>query len=634
MSKAVNNSNNSNNSNKRKGPNHGKHRSAPKLNLLTLEPEIPISNPSPLNLEENKDSIQVLIRRTRRYNYIVFLSTFLHMAMSALRDGDYVIEENPNRNVWLEAEIAQKRKRTGNMTLHNGLYKVIIRMDLVYGPLQSQVLRLQPVDIYGIEINGERVIYQIHELKRWTSRAILLYTKEYYPCINTNCSEIFHKHEGHNRKFTCSWCQTEQCPKCQVAWEVHRGLSCERFQIQSEATKVSDKRIKQLLYRGEMQICPKCTSFTQKSSGCNKIKCKVRGCSEIWCWCCGLGNITDDPNNEGVSYNHWFDKHCPVMGSGVFAEDSKTQDIVKAAIRDRNIKLFGESIIPKPGEEQEPDPEPESEPEPEPELEEGQQIEDADNWRDQMEAQDELEHRRAELERENAKLDELERKRDVLERRMAELKQEQDERIRELDELERKQEAEELNKKIEGVVQFKEQAQKLRQDYELVRNTLLYNNLLPDNINEFRKFVNETIKRIYSPADNQEDQDGQDGEGREEGSAVNVKPTLLRQGAVLSFLDDDYKVDDEGRIHKPPAELYDHDRDWHRGEDEDLDIDSDSDQDSGPSIRRPKYDEYLELQLAEREDNEPKEYKYNPVLSTYEEVEPKPEPEPRHPIEE
>lgn len=330
----------------KKNKKQKKMRGAPKLNLMMMEAEKPLI----VTLADEKlyDSAQVLIKQTRRCNYVVFLPLFLGAAKSALRDGTFTISHNPSYSVTSRV-IQFQKKSSGDMTIHATRWRLIVKMDLVYGPTQSQIKRLEPVDILGAQINakGDLAINADPEVMVWAERAVNLHAKTHYPCIKHDCYMTFDCQLHYDTKYECIACKTSQCPKCQASWEAHQGLSCVQYKLKQEADKISDEHIMKLLYDGDMQACPKCNTLTQKSEGCNKMICEVKGCGEFWCWGCGTGRLRDDPRNHGDPYNHWHDKLCPVF-NGVFSEDAASQKIIKDAIRDRNVRIFGNKICPKP----------------------------------------------------------------------------------------------------------------------------------------------------------------------------------------------------------------------------------------------------------------------------------------------
>lgn len=333
----------------RKNKKQKKMRGVCKMNFMLMEAEKPLV----VTLADEKlfESAQVLIKQTRRCNYVVFLPVFLGAAKTALHDGTFTISENLYHN-FSSRSIQLQKKEFGDMTIHAKKWQLIVKMDLVYGPLQSQIKRLKPVDILGAQINakGELAINADPEVMVWAERAINLHAKTHYPCIRNGCYMTFDNQLHYDMKYECIACKTPQCPKCQASWEVHQGFSCAQYKLNQEASNVSDEHIMKQLYDGNMQACPKCNTLTQKSEGCNKMICEVKGCGEFWCWGCGVGNLREDPRNHGDPYNHWHEKLCQVF-NGVFSEDIASQKIIKDAISARNVRIFGDKIRPKPKEE-------------------------------------------------------------------------------------------------------------------------------------------------------------------------------------------------------------------------------------------------------------------------------------------
>lgn len=314
------------------------------MNHMVIEAEKPVVLES-LADEKSFDSAQVLIRQTRRINYIVFLPIFLNTVKNALKEGIFVIEVNAHRNTAI-ATIKKLRTKTGNMTLHNGPITTTVKMDLVYGPSHGQIKTKQQVDIWGAFVNakGDLAINADPEVMVWAERVRNLHSKTHYPCIKTGCYMTFDVNLAYNRKYSCLVCQTDQCPKCQTAWCLHERMTCVQFKIRHEAEKLSDPYILEQLFSGELQACPKCSTLTHKVDGCNKITCESPGCGELWCWACGDGNLRTKHRDP---YDHWSNKGCKV-GSGIFAEDIGSIRTIRETIRDRNIVIFGEKIRPKP----------------------------------------------------------------------------------------------------------------------------------------------------------------------------------------------------------------------------------------------------------------------------------------------
>ena len=319
-----------------------KMRGVPKMNSMTLEASQPLV--ATLADEKLHELAQVLIEQSRRRKYVVFLPLFLGTAKSALHDGTFTISANPNYND-NSVIIQRKKKMSGDMTLHAKKWRLIVKMDVVYGPTDSHIKRLKPVDICGVQINanGELAINADPEVMVWAERAINLHAKTHFPCIKHDCYMTFDCTLQYDKKYECIVCNTSQCPKCQASWEVHQGLNCAQFKLKQESVNVFDEKIMEMLYEGVMQVCPKCKTFTEKAEGCNKMICEVNGCNEYWCWCCGIGNLRQlkDP------YDHW--KHCTIFDA-IFTNSEEGQQKVKDAIRDRNVLIFGDKIRPKPKE--------------------------------------------------------------------------------------------------------------------------------------------------------------------------------------------------------------------------------------------------------------------------------------------
>jgi len=317
-----------------------KARSAKKLNFMSLEPETPLTLTS-LEHFHNYDNAQILIKQTRRYNYIVYLPVFLNTAKRALKEGNYTIRENPLR-ICTPDYIMRANKSTPYKTHHSGPYSILITMDLVYGPSQSNVVKEQ-IDICGarISVHGDLAMKADPEVMIWLERAVQLHKNTHYICVTADCYVTFDKSLIYGFPFVCPECHVTQCPRCKTEWEPHEKLTCEEFHIKTTFGGLNDPYIKKQLYDGDIQPCPKCHTFTYKISGCNKIICEARHCSDYWCWGCGQGDLRAKNKDP---YDHWFKKECPVC-MGLFAEDATSAQIIKNAIRTRNLNTFGNQIL-------------------------------------------------------------------------------------------------------------------------------------------------------------------------------------------------------------------------------------------------------------------------------------------------
>ena len=322
-----------------------KIRRSEKYDVVSLMPEAPVTL-STFGEVVDYNSVQVLIKQTRRCNYIVFLAQFISYVRIALQSGKFIIDEN-KYSFHQKAGIKLLKKKTGDLTIHTNKWRLLVLMDLSYGPLPSQIKCRQSVDILGaqINVNGDLAINLDPEVLVWTERTIQLHIKSHYPCINRKCYMTFDVKLHYDHCFECPVCKIQQCPQCQVDWEIHKGLTCNQCKIKREISEVADRQIMDSLYSGDIQPCPKCNALTLKMEGCGKIICGVLDCNELWCWYCGKGSLATDPINRGDPYNHWYKKICPVF-TGIFSDDAKSQSIIKNAISVRNLSIFGNKIKP------------------------------------------------------------------------------------------------------------------------------------------------------------------------------------------------------------------------------------------------------------------------------------------------
>ncbi len=320
-----------------------KRRSCKKINFLSLEPEQPVLLPS--LIDTTCDNAQVLIKQSRRHNYIIFLPIFLSTVKLALKEGKYSIKPNPYATDSKEfaQQLKQWKKKVPNKTHHTGLYNIFVNLDLVYGASLQHCLKNVPVDICGAYLNvaGDLAINADPELMVWVERVIQLYKNTHYICITNGCYFTFDKALLYGHPYTCPVCRVEQCPKCKTAWEPHATMTCEMFSI-NNTENITDPYILDQLYKGEIQPCPKCFTLTYKTSGCSKIICESPHCGEYWCWGCGLGELRKYNN----PYDHWYEKRCTVF-AGLFTEDAESAKIIRTAISERNLRRFGDRILPK-----------------------------------------------------------------------------------------------------------------------------------------------------------------------------------------------------------------------------------------------------------------------------------------------
>ena len=320
-----------------------KQRASAKLNFMSLEPETPVVLPSLLD-PTKYDNAQVLIKQTRRNNYIIFLPIFLNTVKLAIKEGRYIIKPNE----WATGLVGNReliKKKSADKTIHSNPYNILVNLDVVYGASLDHCLKNVSVDICGACINaaGDLAINADPEVMIWVERVIQLHKNTHYICVTNGCYFTFDKTLIYGTSFTCPVCRVEQCPKCKTTWEPHKDISCELFSIGANITNISDSYILEQLYLGNIQPCPKCYTLTHKTAGCSKIICESPHCGEYWCWGCGQGELRTKYDNP---YDHWY-KKCCVVFTGLFAEDEASAKIIRDAIAARNLRTFGKRIIPK-----------------------------------------------------------------------------------------------------------------------------------------------------------------------------------------------------------------------------------------------------------------------------------------------
>ncbi|CAB4288072.1 unnamed protein product [Prunus armeniaca] len=95
-------------------------------------------------------------------------------------------------------------------------------------------------------------------------------TDKYLYCPFKDCSALLVYENGTKRALcaaVCPHCKRELCPSCKVPW--HTEFDCAQFQ------KLSDgDMVKELARKLKWPRCPSCKYYIQKSSGCNRMKCR------------------------------------------------------------------------------------------------------------------------------------------------------------------------------------------------------------------------------------------------------------------------------------------------------------------------------------------------------------------------
>lgn len=308
----------------RKNPKQPSRRSVAKFNVVELSSEKP------------EPRAFVLVKETRRYKYGIFLAVFVELVKIALRENKYTIRHN-NYSREIPKHLHRLRSATGNMLIHGSETSIVVRLPITWGPDASQVKDLD-VDIMGACIDAARTLAykQDAELQSLVRRAMALHSGQ-TPCLNARCLETFDSSILPNPHVQCVLCDTEQCIRCRVAWEAHAGKSCLMIQATSSAV-LDDTAIKNALYIGEMQPCPKCGIFSVKIEGCNMMRCENVGCGDSWCWACGQGELR---RTHYDPHDHFYDYACPVA-----SEMFERSDAISQAIRQRNLTNFGDRIRP------------------------------------------------------------------------------------------------------------------------------------------------------------------------------------------------------------------------------------------------------------------------------------------------
>ena len=326
-----------------KPKNRGKRRQVDKFDVTMQEAVTPEIVSSIAEIKENDPrNIPILIKGTRRLKHIVYLSMFQHLAESALKEGTYVIQTN-NCYGTPRSTIKSRQRHTKDYTIHSGRYSILVKMPLSFGPDKKDILDKYPVDIMGaaLNANGDLAINTSPILMVWAERAINIHAKTHIACMRNGCYMTFDVQLPGDQEYVCVECKTPQCPKCQCEWSIHAGKTCGQYRLSQSAKELSDPYFLKQLYDGDMQPCPSCGNATEKIEGCNKMVCTQ--CHDYWCWACGMGKLREKYREP---YMHFDNRGCPVA-KGVFTENPEDSKTVTDAIKARNLKTFGNRIIPK-----------------------------------------------------------------------------------------------------------------------------------------------------------------------------------------------------------------------------------------------------------------------------------------------
>ena len=96
-----------------------------------------------------------------------------------------------------------------------------------------------------------------------------------------DCSGIL-REDKHNQYSKCNICDKKFCFKCLRTEEEHKNKSCEKYLKEME--KKDEKILLDVYGKNNIKKCPHCGLPTNKSTGCNHMKCFK--CNGEWCWLC------------------------------------------------------------------------------------------------------------------------------------------------------------------------------------------------------------------------------------------------------------------------------------------------------------------------------------------------------------
>lgn len=229
----------------------------------------------------------VLLYTSRRFRIQTPKQTFMYEVRQALMDKKYLCRENEFEDVQEESLKFYKKQQN----IHNGRAKILVDVTYLCKSANSYKKMIN-VDILGIrKKDGTPIIFEDIECMLKCEKIINIFKGTHWSCINARCDITFEKDTiVKDNPIICPECKTEQCPGCQTAWMVHKGITCEQFKIKKNLESLKDKEIVSLLESGSMQLCPTCKNPVIRIDGCNHITC-VSECKDHWCWACGMDKL-------------------------------------------------------------------------------------------------------------------------------------------------------------------------------------------------------------------------------------------------------------------------------------------------------------------------------------------------------
>ena len=101
-------------------------------------------------------------------------------------------------------------------------------------------------------------------------------------CPTAGCTFMF-VFDKDNRKLECPMCSQSFCLVCRTSpW--HRGVRCEQYQAENGDPEAADATFAAFAQNQKLKQCPKCTSWVEKTSGCDAMHCR---CNLVFCYKCG-----------------------------------------------------------------------------------------------------------------------------------------------------------------------------------------------------------------------------------------------------------------------------------------------------------------------------------------------------------
>lgn len=146
------------------------------------------------------------------------------------------------------------------------------------------------------------------ELVKVLSESILdhlrRHPEEFKQCPGVDCSNVYRRSEGHNKRQLCHKCLFTFCAHCNVPY--HQDMSCEDYQRRVVA---QEQEFVQWQVKNGAKQCPKCKTVILKTEdSCNNMACEK--CGAHFCWVCLELGSTHQQVYQHLTTRHgrWYDR--------------------------------------------------------------------------------------------------------------------------------------------------------------------------------------------------------------------------------------------------------------------------------------------------------------------------------------